>query len=244
MTPVDLTRDEQMQRHPLATRVGFTLVEVIVAAVILSLLAAVTVPQVMDAIDKKRVQDSYDILVEIQGGITNTLGTGFIDVVRTGASATNTSMMPGKVSELSEPIQSNQLTTYPNACGANAAVNTTFGAFSGANATSGTSAQTTWTIGGPFIHRVVSQVDGLALPIGQLQNTILRTITSVTAPPMGATGATTAQWIRLRINNVDGPDQVALDLLVDGVAGTNVGRVQYVAGGTTIDYLIAVPNRC
>src|SRR3954468_13460489 len=119
------------------SRAAFTLVEVVVAAVILAMLAAVTIPQVMDALDKKRVRESYDILLELQSGITNTLGTGFIDIVRTGASATNTNMMPGKLSELSEPIISAQLTTYPNSCGSNGVVNTTSGSFSGANAASG-----------------------------------------------------------------------------------------------------------
>jgi prepilin-type N-terminal cleavage/methylation domain-containing protein len=226
-------------------RNGFTLVEVVVAAVILAILAAVTVPQIIDAVDKKRVQDSYDILAELQNAITNTRNTGFIDVVRTGASATNTSMMPGRVSQLVYPILSNQLATYPNSCGANhTQVNATFGAFSGANAASGTSAQTTWTLGGPFFRRAVSTTDGLALPIGQLQNTILRTITSSVAPPLGAAGATTPQYIRLRINNVDSEDAEALDLLVDGVAGTNVGRVWYTVGGSTVDFAIPVPNRC
>ena len=87
-------------------RYGFTLAEVVVAALILAVLAAVTVPQVMDAIDKQRVQETYDILMEIQNGVTNTLGTGFIDIVRTGASATNTSMMPGSLSQLDKPILS------------------------------------------------------------------------------------------------------------------------------------------
>jgi prepilin-type N-terminal cleavage/methylation domain-containing protein len=232
-------------------RYGFTLAEVVVAALILAVLAAVTVPQVMDAIDKQRVQETYDILMEIQNGVTNTLGTGFIDIVRTGASATNTSMMPGSLSQLDKPILSAQITTYPNSCGANAVlsanIRTTSGSFSGGNAASGASAQTTWTLGGPFIHRVTDFSNGLAVPIGQIQNTILRTITSTTAPPMGgAAGATIAQYIRIRINNVDPAYQAMLDTLVDGAAGagTNTGRIWYSTGGSTVEFAIPVPNRC
>lgn len=226
-----------------ARRAGFTLVEVVVAAVILALLAAVTVPQIMDALDKKRVQDSYDILSEIQYAIVNTAGTGFANVVRSNAASSITSFYPGKLTHLTEPILSGNVTLYPNSCGANGVTGTT-GGYTGGNAASGTSAQTTWTLGGPFLTRVVSATDGLALPIGQLQNTILRTITSTTAPPMGAAGATTPQYIRLRINSVDVNDQTQLDLLVDGTTGATTGRVWYTAGGTTVDFVIVVANRC
>jgi prepilin-type N-terminal cleavage/methylation domain-containing protein len=220
-------------------RAGFTLVEVVVAAVILALLAAVTVPQVMDALDKKRVQDSYDILTEIQYAIVNTAGTGFANVVRSNSATSISAFYPGRLTQLTEPILSGNVTLYPNSCGANGVTGTT-GGFTGGNNNSGVSAQTTWTLGGPFLSRIVSPTDGLKLPIGQLQNTILRTITSTTSPPVGATGATVPQFIRLRVNSVDPQDQAALDLLVDGTTGATTGRVWYTAGGTTIDFAIAV----
>ena len=201
-------------------RVGFTLIEVVVASVIMVVLAAITIPQVMDALDKKRIEDSYEILLKLHYGFVNSAQTGFMNIVRTGAAASNTSAVPGRLTELSEPIISNNAALYPNSCGA----------------TFNLTASTTWTLGGPFIDRVVSVTDGLALPIGQLQNTLIRSA----VPP------TTPAWIEMRINNVDPNDAAALDLRVDGVAGAAAGTIQYTtaAGVSTVNYFIPVANRC
>jgi prepilin-type N-terminal cleavage/methylation domain-containing protein len=221
-------RQSAATKHP---RSGFTLIEVVVASAIMVVLAAVTIPQVLDALDKKRIEDTRDMLLELHYGIVNTDNTGFLNVVRTGASATNTSPAPGKLTELSEPIVS-QSTLYPTSCTSVAqgtfATNST-GYFNN-------TAATTWTLGGPFIDRVVSATDGLALPIGQLQNTIVRT----------ANPNTTPAWIELRINNVSVNDAAALDVRLDGVADPNAGTIQYTTSGSlaTVSYLIPVPNRC
>jgi prepilin-type N-terminal cleavage/methylation domain-containing protein len=201
-------------------RSGFTLIEVVVASVIMVVLAAITIPQVMDALDKKRIEDTKDVLVELHYGFVNSNQTGFMNIVRTGASATNTSPVPGKLTELSEPIISNNAALYPNSCG---------GTFN-------LTASTTWTLGGPFVDRVVSATDGLALPIGQLQNNLIRT----------AVPNTTPAWIEMRINNVDPDDAAALDLRIDGVANATAGTIQYTTTGgvSTVNYLIPVPNRC
>jgi prepilin-type N-terminal cleavage/methylation domain-containing protein len=213
------------------TRAGFTLIEVVVASVIMVVLAAVTIPQVLDALDKKRIEDTRDALVDLHYGIVNSNATGFMNVVRTTANNAATGVAPGKLTELSEPIvQSNTL--YPTSCTSVAqgtfATNST-GYFSNV-------ASTTWTLGGPFISRVVSATDGLALPIGQLQNTIVRTANPNTQPA----------WIQLRINNVNPGDADALDQRIDGVAGPSVGTIQYTTSGgvSTVNYLIPVPNRC
>src|SRR5438045_8160709 len=87
-----------------AGRSAFTLIEVVVASVIMVVLAAITIPQVMDALDKKRIEDTYTALVDIHYGFVNSNQTGFMNVVRTGASATNSSPVPGRLTELSEPI--------------------------------------------------------------------------------------------------------------------------------------------
>jgi prepilin-type N-terminal cleavage/methylation domain-containing protein len=207
-------------------RAGFTLMEIVVASLVMVILAAVTIPQVMDALDKKRVEDTYNILVGLNYGFANSNGTGFMNIVRTGASATNTSAVPGKLNELSEIIVSQNL-NYPNSCGTGTTGGT--GYFN-------TTAATTWTLGGPFIQQVVSATDGLSLPIGQLQNTLVRSAALGTQPA----------WIELVINNVDTTDAKALDLRVDGVQGTNAGTVRYTltASSTTVDYLIPIPNRC
>lgn len=207
------------------TRGGFTLIEVVVAGVIMVVLAAVTIPQVLDALDRKRIEDTYDALQEIHYGFVNSNQTGFMNIVRTGASATNSSPVPGRLSQLSEPIVSQNL-AYPNSCGTGT---------TGGTGYYNNTARTTWTLGGPFIQRVVS-ADGLALPIGQLQNTLVRTA----APP------TTPAWIQLVIEDVDPNDAAALDLRIDGVAGTTAGTIQYTttSGVSTVRYLIPVPNRC
>jgi prepilin-type N-terminal cleavage/methylation domain-containing protein len=207
-------------------RSGFTLIEVVVASVIMVVLAAITIPQVMDALDKKRIEDTYNILMELQYGFVNSQQTGFMNIVRTGASATNTSAVPGKLTQLSEPIIS-QNVNYPNSCGTG---------LTGGTGYYNTTAATTWTLGGPFIDRVVSATDGLALPIGQLQNTLVRTPAFPTAPA----------WIQMRINNVDPNDAAALDLRIDGVAGPAAGTIQYTtaAGVSTVNYFIPVANRC
>ena len=214
-------------------RQGFTLIEVVVASVILVILAAITIPQVMDALDKKRIEDTYDLLLEVHYGITNSNQTGFMNVVRTGAAATNSTTVPGKLSHLSEPIVAASSTDFHNSCGPGATATYSY------NAT----ATTSWTLGGPFLRRAVqiSTVafqDGLDTPIGQLQNSLVRT----QIPPL----STVAQFIQMRINNVDPNDAAALDLLVDGVAGAATGTIRYttVSGVSTVNYLIPVPNRC
>lgn len=207
-------------------RSGFTLIEVVVAAVIMVVLAAITIPQVMSSLDKKRIEDTYDILTELHYGLVNSNQTGFMNLVRTGASTTNTTTAPLKLSDLSEPILAGGAVTFHNSCGAGATATYQY------NAT----AATTWTLGGPFIDRVVSTTAGLRLPIGQLQDTLVRT----------ANPNTTPAWIQMRINQVDPADAAALDLRIDGVAGTTTGTIQYTtaAGISTVNYLIPVWNRC
>jgi prepilin-type N-terminal cleavage/methylation domain-containing protein len=219
MTDMD-AHAEQSTPSRRRQRAGFSLIEVVVASVIMVVLAAITIPQVMDALDKKRIEDSYNILLDLHYGFVNSAQTGFMNIVRTGASATNTSPVPGRLTELSAPIISNDAVNYPNSCGA----------------TFNLTASTTWTLGGPFITRVVSATDGLALPIGQLQNALVRS----------AVPNTTPAWIEMRINNVDPNDAAALDLRVDGVAGPAAGTIQYTtaSGVSTVNYFIPVPNRC
>jgi type II secretory pathway pseudopilin PulG len=195
--------------------------EVVVASAILVILAAVTIPQVLDALDKKRIEDTYDALQEIHYALTNSDRTGFMNVVRTGANTNTTTTAPGALTQLSEPISQNNV-NYLNSCGGTGTFNTT--------------AATTWATGGPFLDRAVSAADGLRLPIGQLQNAITRTSNPPTSPA----------FLELAIANVDPKDAAALDLRVDGVAGTNAGAVQYTSTATpvTVFYLIPVPNRC
>jgi prepilin-type N-terminal cleavage/methylation domain-containing protein len=220
-------------------RRGFTLIEVVVAAAIMAALAAVTIPQVLDALDKKRVQDTYDLLLELHTGITNSNQTGFMNVVRSGA-ATTTSYAPGRLSHLSEPIVASSITNFHNSCGFTA-VATLTASFS-YNAT----AVTAWNTGGPFIRRVIQistslTQDGIRTPIGQLQNTLVRT--PVTAWPLVTT---TAHAIQLRINSVDPKDAAALDSLVDGSSSPTAGSLRYstASGVSTVNYLIPVPSRC
>jgi prepilin-type N-terminal cleavage/methylation domain-containing protein len=204
-------------------RPGFTLIEVVVAGAILALLAAVTIPQVMDALDKKRIDDTSEILEEVRAAFTNTQNTGFLNVVRTGGTVSQTSVVPGLLSELVTPIVSNTA-TIPNSCG---------GTFQT------TTAASTWASFGPFLQRSVSTVDGLSTPIGNIQNTLSRSL--------AVQGTwTQAVHIRLQINNVDSVDAVSLDRKMDGVVGTNAGVIQYSfsSGVATVFFLIPIVNRC
>lgn len=208
---------------------GFTLIEVVIAAAILVFLAAITVPQVMDALDKKRVEDTVDLLSELHFGITNSRQTGFMNVVRTGAAVTNSSTVPGRLSHLTEPIVAASSTNYHNSCGSAATATYSY------NAT----AVTTWTVQSPYYRGVVSSVDGLASPIGQIQNTLVRT---PSAPPT----TNNPQFIQIRINNVDPNDATALDIRIDGVSNTTAGTIRITNNGAvrTVNYLIPVPQRC
>jgi len=195
--------------------------EVVVASAILVTLAAITIPQVLDALDKKRIEDTYDVLQEVHFALTNTQRTGFMNVVRTGANTNTTTTAPGALKQLTEPISQNNA-SYLNSCGGTGTFNTT--------------AATTWATGGPFLDRAVSATDGLRLPIGQMQNAITRSANPPTSPA----------FLKLAIANVDPDDAAALDVRVDGVAGTSSGAIQYTnaAAPVTVFYLIPVPNRC
>jgi hypothetical protein len=157
----------------------------------------------------------------VHHALTNTGNTGFMNVVRTGTNTLTSTTAPGNLTQLSEPISQNSA-SYLNSCGGNGTFNTT--------------AATTWATGGPFLDRAVSATDGLRLPIGQLQSAITRSAN----PP------TTPAFLKLAIANVDPNDAAALDVRVDGTAGTSAGAVQYTpaAAPVTVFYLIPVPNRC
>jgi hypothetical protein len=178
---------------------------------------------VIGALDKQRVQETYDILQEVQYAFTNTDGTGFLNTVRTGNNVTQTSVVPGLLSELVYPITSNSL-AMPNSCG---------GTFQTSTAAS------TWATFGPFLKRTVSTTQGLATPIGRINNTLTRTlaIQGTHTQPVS---------IQLFMDSIDVNDAAALDLLVDGAAGTNAGTLQYsISGGlATVFYLIPIVNRC
>jgi type II secretory pathway pseudopilin PulG len=218
LPPDDLATGPKRSRSAsgAAARSAFTLFEVVAAALIVSIIAAVTVPVVLDALDRKRVSDTYTLLQELQIGVANTQGTGFMNTVRTGAAVTTSSTVPGLLSELSAQIA----TTDLNSCAA------TF---------NNTTATNSWPTNGPYIDRVVG-TQGIASPIGQIQNTLVRTVN----PP------TTPAFLQIRINNVDPNDADKLDLLVDGVANTAQGTIRYTtaSGVSTVNYLIPVVNRC
>jgi prepilin-type N-terminal cleavage/methylation domain-containing protein len=204
-------------------RRGFTLAEVVVAGFILAVLAAVTIPQIMDALAKKRIDDAYEIFQEVQHAFTNTDQTGFLNVVRSGATVSTSSTVPGRLTQLHTPIISNQAATHPNSCGT---------AFT-------TTAQTTWASFGPFLERAVSATDGLATPIGNFQNTLARTL--------AVQGTfTQAVFIRLTMANVDSLDALAMDRKMDGAVGATSGSIQYTfaSGAATLSFLIPIVNRC
>jgi hypothetical protein len=206
---------------PERPRAGFTLIEMVGAGAILALLAAITIPQVMDALDKKRINDTHELLQEIQYAFTNSDQTGFLNLVRSGANITQGGTIPGELAQLAQPISTTEL----NSCGV--AFNNT--------------AVTTWRTYGPFLMRPVSPVDGLRTPIGNIQNALSR------SPATTQGTFTSPAFIRLQFTSVDSLDALALDKEVDGALGATAGSVQYTyppGGGVTLFFVIPIGNRC
>lgn len=133
-------------------RSGFTLLEVVVAAVIIAMLAAVTTPYLVDFIDNQRAQTAATQLSALATGI------GAFEAVVHGST---TLTYPGRLSELSNIVTSTSL----NSCGAGI----------------GSTAVTNWTSFGPFVTFNITPSVGFNTPIGIVSDTMTRSPNSAAA---------------------------------------------------------------
>jgi len=137
------------RRH---TRTGFTLMEVAVAAVLVAVLAAATIPALSEFMRGRDAIATASTLSQIAAGIAQ-----FKAAVTTGGSGSNT--YPGFVSELTHPISTSQR----NSC---------YGTF---NAT----AVNRWLSNGPFVTFYIPP-GGLNTPLGVIQDSMVRAPNSAT----------------------------------------------------------------
>lgn len=130
---------------------GFTMIEVVVALAILALLASITLPMVMSAIDSAKVRDAADRLTALRDGIYNPA---------TGANAFSQKVgaNPGRLHQLSQAIVSNNAAASPNSCG---------------NSFSNTQ-RNNWNANGPFVKYAIVPGVGLGTALGTIGDILIR----------------------------------------------------------------------
>lgn len=191
--------------------------EVVVAAVLLAILSAVSMPYIVEFLDKQRAQTTADKLSALASGVA-----AFNSAVHTGAAATATTY-PGKISELANVIITNSTVTH-NSCG------------SAATGTFNAAALTSWNTSGPFVTFMISTT-GLVTPLGTVSDSMIRTPSSATVGTLALRmlGVDAGDAVDLDLI-VDGGD--------GGSAGTVQWTTGTAAGTVDIKYFIPVGARC
>lgn len=138
-----------------ATARGFTLIEVVVALVIVLVLAAVALPQVDGYLKQKRVDATIQQLTDVSNAVT-----------QFNTSVTNTN--PGRLSELSSAL-----------IATNAAYNT--GTDDSCGGTFSTGQRDNWAITGPFLRFLVDRDAGMVTPLGLARDSLTRIPNNATA---------------------------------------------------------------
>jgi type II secretory pathway pseudopilin PulG len=187
--------------------------EVVVALAIMSILAAVTMPSVIGAIDSAKVSETADRLQALRDGIYNPA---------TGANAFSQKVgaNPGRLSELSNPIQSGDAANYPNSCG---------NQFSNGQ-------RNNWNNNGPFVKYAIEPGVGLGTPMGLVSDVLTRVPNSATAGV-----------INLTMLNADVERVVMLDEMLNSGDGSAAGSVQWstpVNSETTLTFVVPINNKC
>jgi prepilin-type N-terminal cleavage/methylation domain-containing protein len=134
-------------------RIGFSLIEVVVALAVILILAAVALPSLTGYLDQKRIDATAVQLAAIRDALYNPAGTGFNQLVG------NTNA--GRLSELDSVIISgnaNYATGTDDSCG---------GTFSGGQ-------RTNWIARGPFTTYNSERATGMMFPIGMAEDSLTR----------------------------------------------------------------------
>jgi prepilin-type N-terminal cleavage/methylation domain-containing protein len=135
-------------------RTGFTLMEVAVAAVLIAVLAAATIPTLSEFMSGREAHAVANQLSQIASGVATFKNS----VLSSGSSASNT--YPRFISQLTNPIT----TASRNSC----------------YATHTGTAVTTWAATGPFVTFNIPP-GGLFTPLGVIQDSMFRAPNSATA---------------------------------------------------------------
>ena len=202
---------------------GFTLMEVAVAAVLVAMLAAVTAPYFVEFLDRQRAQTTADKLQALGTGIAN-----FAAAVKTTTNVATSSTYPGKISELAHVIVAGSTVTH-NSCGSG-------GLGSNFNVT----AVTSWNSFGPFVTFMITpSATALNTPLGAISDSLIRS-------PLTTAGVGT---ISIRMVNIDVDDVATLDQIVDGGDGSTAGVLQWTTPAvsgviTQVRYILPIAARC
>lgn len=134
-------------------RIGFSLIEVVVALSLILILAAVALPSLTGYLDQKRVDDTAVQLAAIRDALYNPAGSGFNQAV----AGTNA----GRLSELDSVIVSgngNYATGTDDSCG---------GTFTNTQ-------RNNWIASGPFTTYNSERATGMMFPIGMAEDSLTR----------------------------------------------------------------------
>jgi type II secretory pathway pseudopilin PulG len=221
--------DEELM-HASGTRSprhGFTLIEIVVLAAIVLIMAAITLPALGNFLDMENAKQARNQLYALQLSITNATAvgqnglagggkTGFAQLV----TASSSDIFPSRISQLVIPI-----TTGDNRC-----KNATTVAYTGSG---GTTNVGRWATNGPFFNQgIIKSITmtggafsgGLMTAIGTIRDTVVRTLPA------------TANTVEFWLDSLDLQDAQNLDLIVDNVINPAAGNVWYaqvtVAGQT------------
>lgn len=197
---------------------AFTLIEVVVALVVVLVLAAVALPNVTGYLQQKRVEETQDQLAEVVAAVAAFRG------------AMNTN--PGRLSELSTVV-------IPG----NAAYNT--GTDDSCGNTFSNAERDDWLNNGPFINYLISRDVGMVTPIGIAHDSLTRN--PPTTPTAGTLRINFVNSVALE-DGVALEDAILLDQSMNAGDGNAAGSITWtmpaVEGQVTLYYTFGINNRC
>jgi prepilin-type N-terminal cleavage/methylation domain-containing protein len=178
-------------------RRGFTLMEVVVVGVILTIIAAIVVPNAAGYYNQKRASDTVAILKSLSVSLNNPNGMagdyGFLQTVL---------RYPLRLSHLTLLI-----TTADRQC-------------SGAVYTAAQVAA--WRASPAYSSYNILPLQGVATPLGWIQDTVVKGTRNDATEP----GSSPRGWVELHLDSLSTTDVQAIDLAVDGVVDSTKGIVR------------------